>query len=571
MWTDFHVGGIYGALKRLLAEDLVEPVRTEREGRAARAADRPDYGGGAHRARPPATGDAHRLRAEARPVRPRARAGRQGPRRRAARAAARPAHDHRGRRGAPHGPARARPPVPEPHRAARDAAPDPPPPRRARVAPTRCSRTSPPSSTTRRPERPTDMSDSAPALGTIQVAPRRAWIAFAVILVGAAMSLIDATIVNVALPSIRTSIDASEATLSWIISGYALAFGLALIPAGRLGDRYGHKWVFFGGLALFTAASVTCGLSQSDGQLIVSRVVQGLAGGIYLPAVSAYIQLLFGGRVRGRAFAIFGAVLGVSSAIGPVLGGLLIEAFGNTDGWRFVFYVNLPIGIVALIAAAALVPNSPKQGATGLDVVGLLLLTGRALRDPRAAHRGPGSGLARVDLPLARGRRRAARAVRPLGAQRRGPRQDRARAAAPVQPPGVHRGNVPRARLLRGLREHLLLDLAAVAVGPEAHRARVRPRLHPVRDRQHRRGVAEHAARGPDRPLGARDRCGDGRARAHRGLARAAARAGDRPHELGPAGPPSSSPASAAASSSRRTCSSSSRRSTRRKRAPRAA
>jgi EmrB/QacA subfamily drug resistance transporter len=219
------------------------------------------------------------------------------------------------------------------------------------------------------------MSDSAPALGTIQVAPRRAWIAFAVILVGAAMSLIDATIVNVALPSIRTSIDASEATLSWIISGYALAFGLALIPAGRLGDRYGHKWVFFGGLALFTAASVACGLSQSDGQLIVSRVVQGLAGGIYLPAVSAYIQLLFGGRIRGRAFAIFGAVLGVSSAIGPVLGGLLIQAFGNTDGWRFVFYVNLPIGIVALIAAAALVPNSPKQGATGIDAVGLLLLT----------------------------------------------------------------------------------------------------------------------------------------------------------------------------------------------------
>lgn len=222
------------------------------------------------------------------------------------------------------------------------------------------------------------MTDSAPAMGTIQVAPRRAWIAFAVVLVGAAMSLIDATIVNVALPSIRTSIHASEATLSWIISGYALAFGLALIPAGRVGDRFGHKWVFFTGLALFTAASVACGLSTSDGQLIVARVVQGLAGGIYLPAVSAYIQLLFSGRVRGRAFAIFGAVLGVSSAIGPVLGGLLIQAFGNEEGWRWVFYVNLPIGIVALIAAAALVPNSPKQAsaANGVDVVGLLLVSG---------------------------------------------------------------------------------------------------------------------------------------------------------------------------------------------------
>ncbi|MFD1722994.1 MFS transporter [Amnibacterium endophyticum] len=213
---------------------------------------------------------------------------------------------------------------------------------------------------------------------TIDVPPRAAWIAFAVVLVGAAMSLIDATIVNVALPTIRTSIDASEATLSWIISGYALAFGLALIPAGRVGDRFGHKWVFFSGLALFTVASVSCGFSQTDGQLIVSRVVQGLAGGIYLPAVQSYIQLLFAGRVRGKAFAVFGAVLGVSSAIGPVLGGLLIQAFGDENGWRFVFFVNLPIGVVALIAAAVLVPNSPRQAsaASGVDLVGLLLLSG---------------------------------------------------------------------------------------------------------------------------------------------------------------------------------------------------
>ena len=111
------------------------------------------------------------------------------------------------------------------------------------------------------------------------------------------MSLLDATIVNVALPTIRTSLDASEATLSWIISGYALAFGLALIPAGRLGDRYGHKWVFFSGLALFTVASLACGLAQDGTQLIVARVGQGLAAGIYVPAVTAYIQLLFTGRI----------------------------------------------------------------------------------------------------------------------------------------------------------------------------------------------------------------------------------------------------------------------------------
>ena len=221
------------------------------------------------------------------------------------------------------------------------------------------------------------MSDTAPPQSSgLRIEPRRAWIAFAVLLLGAAMSLIDATIVNVALPTIRTSLNADEATLSWIISGYSLAFGLALIPAGRLGDRLGHKWVYFTGLLLFTAASLWCGLAQGPTELIVARVVQDLAGGIYLPAVQAYIQLLFQGRVRGTAFAVFGAVLGITSAIGPVLGGLIIQAFGDTNGWRLVFGVNLPIGVVALILAAVLVPNSARQRAGGVDLLGLLLLAG---------------------------------------------------------------------------------------------------------------------------------------------------------------------------------------------------
>ena len=120
---------------------------------------------------------------------------------------------------------------------------------------------------------------SAPAPAAAPPVARGAWLALAVVLGAAFMSLLDTTIVNVALPTIRTSLDASESTLSWIISGYALAFGLALIPAGRLGDRYGHKWVFITGLALFTAASLACGLAQNDLQLIIARVVQGLGGG----------------------------------------------------------------------------------------------------------------------------------------------------------------------------------------------------------------------------------------------------------------------------------------------------
>jgi EmrB/QacA subfamily drug resistance transporter len=210
--------------------------------------------------------------------------------------------------------------------------------------------------------------------------PRRAWLALIVLLAGMFIALLDTTIVNVALPSIRTSLDASEATLSWIISGYALAFGLALIPAGRLGDRIGHKWVFFTGLALFTLASAACGLAQNEMQLIVARVLQGLAGGVFVPAVTAFIQLLFPARSRGKAFAIMGAVIGVSSALGPIVGGLIIEAFGEEVGWRLVFGVNLPIGVVALVAAAMLLPNgadlrSAKESRSGIDIVGLLLLS----------------------------------------------------------------------------------------------------------------------------------------------------------------------------------------------------
>src|SRR6188472_3014195 len=120
--------------------------------------------------------------------------------------------------------------------------------------------------------------------------PRRTWLALAVLILGVAMALLDTTIVNVALPTIRTSIDASEATLSWIISGYALAYGLALIPAGRIGDRIGHKWVFIVGIAGFTISSFAAGIAHDSATLVVARVVQGLFGGIFFPPVTALIQ-----------------------------------------------------------------------------------------------------------------------------------------------------------------------------------------------------------------------------------------------------------------------------------------
>ena len=204
---------------------------------------------------------------------------------------------------------------------------------------------------------------------------RRTWLSLSVLLLGIAMALLDTTIVNVALPTIRTSLHASESTLSWIISGYALAFGLALIPAGRIGDRFGHTWMFIIGLTGFTLASLWCGLASGPTELIIARVVQGLAGGAFFPAVTALIQLMFPGPVRGRAFAVMGATIGFSTALGPIVGGLLIQAFGTGHGWRTIFFVNLPFGVIAVTAAILLLPRIVAGGESrGVDVVGLALL-----------------------------------------------------------------------------------------------------------------------------------------------------------------------------------------------------
>jgi EmrB/QacA subfamily drug resistance transporter len=210
---------------------------------------------------------------------------------------------------------------------------------------------------------------------TKTVVTERHWLALAVLLAGAFMALLDTTIVNVAIPTIRTSLAASNATLSWIVSGYALAFGLALIPAGRVGDRLGHKWVFIGGLSLFTVASLACGLARDDLQLIIGRAVQGVAGGMFFTPITALIQLMFSDRTRARALAVLGATIGFSVALGPLVGGLIIQASGADTGWRLVFDVNVPLGVLAVIAAVMLLPAGAENADTAADWPGLALLS----------------------------------------------------------------------------------------------------------------------------------------------------------------------------------------------------
>ncbi|MFF3410531.1 MFS transporter [Streptomyces sp. NPDC002742] len=219
---------------------------------------------------------------------------------------------------------------------------------------------------------------------TVQARPApdtRRWKALAVCLTAGFISLLDTSIVNVALPSMEHGLAASEAAQSWVVSGYALTFGLVLVPAGRLGDMRGRRQSFLLGLALFTLASGACGLAPSASWLVLFRLIQGAAAGMVAPQTSGLIQQMFQGAERAKAFGLLGSVIGISTAAGPLAGGLLIDSVGTDDGWRWVFFVNLPIGVAAFAAGLRLLPRFPV--ATGrreeFDPFGVLLLGGAVL------------------------------------------------------------------------------------------------------------------------------------------------------------------------------------------------
>ena len=181
----------------------------------------------------------------------------------------------------------------------------------------------------------------------------RRWPALATLLLAGFMNLIDITIVNVALPRLQASLGASSTEIEWMVAAYVLAFALGLLPFGRLGDMIGRKRMFLIGIGLFTLFSGLCGLAPSMGTLIGARVLQGLAGAIMMPQVLAVTQVMFPPRERGFAFSLFGLSAGLASVAGPLVGGLLINADLFGLDWRPIFLVNIPVGIVAVIAGRA--------------------------------------------------------------------------------------------------------------------------------------------------------------------------------------------------------------------------
>ncbi|HEU4348432.1 MAG TPA: MFS transporter, partial [Actinoplanes sp.] len=202
------------------------------------------------------------------------------------------------------------------------------------------------------------------------------WRALGISQAAAFMALLDVSIVNVALPSIERGLDASAGTVQWVVSGYALTLGLVLVPAGRLGDSFGRRRMFLIALSAFVVTSALTGMAPSMGLLIAARLLQGAAAGMLIPQNSGLVQELFDGPERGRAFGIIGATVGLATAVGPVAGGLILTAVPGPEDWRWVFYINVPIGLVTMLLARRFLPSAaadqPRRA--HLDVVGALLL-----------------------------------------------------------------------------------------------------------------------------------------------------------------------------------------------------
>ena len=202
---------------------------------------------------------------------------------------------------------------------------------------------------------------------------RRRWVTLAVVCMGQLMMVLDATIVNVALPSMQRDLGFSQANLAWVIDAYLIAFGSFLLLGGRLGDLFGRKRMFLGGLVLFTLASAACGLSDSQGLLIVARFIQGLGGAVASAAVLALLVTEFPKPAeRAIAMSVYTFIVSSGGSIGLLAGGVLTQSLS----WHWIFFINLPIGIVTFALGRALISETERTGrGQGIDVLGAVLVT----------------------------------------------------------------------------------------------------------------------------------------------------------------------------------------------------
>ncbi|MEU6237351.1 MFS transporter [Kitasatospora sp. NPDC047058] len=197
---------------------------------------------------------------------------------------------------------------------------------------------------------------------------------------GGFTTLIDQSVLNTSIPALRESLHAQPAHLQWIVAGYSLAFGLALVPGGRLGDVRGRKWFFVTGLALFTAVSLLSATATEPWVLVAARLLQGAGAGLVNSQMIGTIQDVFGGQLRARALGMYAVTGGLASALGPPVGGAVLAAVGPEQGWRLTFLLNVPFGLATVVLAARHLPRPrPSARQADLDLVGLLLVAALTL------------------------------------------------------------------------------------------------------------------------------------------------------------------------------------------------
>ena len=202
----------------------------------------------------------------------------------------------------------------------------------------------------------------------------RRWWVLAIVAAAQFMFGVDAFIVNVAIPTIAVELHASAAQIEAVIAIYLIAYGTLVVTGGRLGDIYGTKNVFIAGVLGFSITSLWCGLAQSGPELILARLAQGATAALMVPQVLATLHLLFTDSSRARAFGIYGIVLGLAGAAGFMLGGVLVSLDVAGLGWRVVFFVNVPFGVVIIAAALKIMPTVPRRAGTRLDMSGAIVL-----------------------------------------------------------------------------------------------------------------------------------------------------------------------------------------------------
>lgn len=206
---------------------------------------------------------------------------------------------------------------------------------------------------------------------------RQTWRAYIVAVGVASLTILDLAKINVAIPAISEDLGAGPTEVQLLVAGFVLAFGLLLVPSGRIGDLYSRRGMFLAGLGLFTLSSLLCAVSFSIELLIAGRIAQGFAAGMLMPQVLGLVQQLFQGPDRGKAFGVFGAVIGLSTAFGPTLGGFLVGVGGDSLRWHLLFWMNVPLGIAAFIFAIRLLPRTQLTGEGAVkdfDILGTILL-----------------------------------------------------------------------------------------------------------------------------------------------------------------------------------------------------